>query len=314
MEQSAHSELKMVTSTSRIAGSEPKDLSVSVLPDDLYSVVTVTDTLTTLNSFGRMELPQILTLSTSTATCLHSRKTLCPMRWILTPSKLSALMTLKDNIQVISADSLDSPLAPTFTAHPKPDPETGELVTWGYQAKGDGTTDVCYVLFSKEGKKLEECWFHAPYAGLMHDAAITPNYVVFQIYPHVADLDRIKKGGLYFQYDETLPMYLGLLPKRNPKPEDIKWFQWDPDHFEGHVSNAFEKNGKVYVDFPVFKGNVFYFFPNKDGYSPPPQALTCRFPRFELDPNATDLRISEPEYLGEVMGEFSRIDERFQGL
>jgi carotenoid cleavage dioxygenase-like enzyme len=40
-------------------------------------------------------------------------------------------------------------VAPAFTAHPKPDPETGELVTWGYMAKGDGTTDVAYYLFSK---------------------------------------------------------------------------------------------------------------------------------------------------------------------
>jgi carotenoid cleavage dioxygenase-like enzyme len=203
--------------------------------------------------------------------------------------------------------------APTFTAHPKPDPETGELITWGYMAKGDATTDVAYYLFDKNGKKLEECWFHAPYAGLMHDVAITPNYVVFQMYPLACDLERIKAGGLYFEYDEKLPMYLLLLPKRNPKPADIKWFEWEPDHFEGHVSNAFEKNGKVYVDFPVFKGNVFNFFPDKDGKAPPRHALTCRFPRFELDPHTTNLKIPEPEWLSDITGEFSRIDERFQG-
>jgi carotenoid cleavage dioxygenase-like enzyme len=121
-------------------------------------------------------------------------------------------------------------------------------------AKGEGTTDVAYTLFSADGKKLEECWFHAPYSGLMHDVAITPNNVIFQIYPLDCNLERIKSGGLFFQYDETLPMYLGLLPKRNPKPEDIKWFHWDADHFEGHVSNAFERDGKVFIDFPVFKG------------------------------------------------------------
>lgn len=182
-------------------------------------------------------------------------------------------------------------VAPPFTAHPKPDPETGDLVTWGYMAKGDGTTDVAYYLFDKHGKTLEECWFHTPNARLMHDVAITPNYVVFQMYPLECNLERIEAGGLYFQYDATLPMYLLMLSKRSPKPDDIGWFTWDPGHVQGHVSNAFERNGKVYVDFPVFKGNAFTFFPNKDGKAPLGHTLTCRFPRFELDPSATDLRM-----------------------
>lgn len=37
----------------------------------------------------------------------------------------------------------------------------------GYEAKGDASTDVAYFLFDKNGKKLEECWVQAPYAGMM---------------------------------------------------------------------------------------------------------------------------------------------------
>lgn len=70
----------------------------------------------------------------------------------------------------------------TFTANtppqhspriPKSTPTQGNsspsLMHVGYEAKGDATTDF---LFGKDGKKLEECWVQAPYAGMMHDIAI----------------------------------------------------------------------------------------------------------------------------------------------
>jgi hypothetical protein len=56
----------------------------------------------------------------------------------------------------------------TFTAHPKFDPETGEMITMGYEAKGDGTNDVCYMRFDKNGKKIEECFIKTPHSGMMH--------------------------------------------------------------------------------------------------------------------------------------------------
>lgn len=92
--------------------------------------------------------------------------------------------------------------------HPKQDPETGEWIIYSYETKGEGTPDVKYFLFSEDGKKLEELEFKAPYAGLMHDIGITPNYVVFQIYPLVCDAERVKRGGNHWVYDEKLPMYL----------------------------------------------------------------------------------------------------------
>jgi carotenoid cleavage dioxygenase len=78
--------------------------------------------------------------------------------------------------------------APTFTAHPKVDPATGETICFGYETRGLGTRDVKYVLFDKGGKKIEEFDFQAPYCGLMHDVAFTKNYIIFQIYPRTHPL------------------------------------------------------------------------------------------------------------------------------
>lgn len=53
----------------------------------------------------------------------------------------------------------------------------------GYEAKGDMSTDVAYYLFDKHGKKLEECWFQTPFAGMMQSVASAlprcPFYLTF---------------------------------------------------------------------------------------------------------------------------------------
>src|SRR4029077_2971921 len=40
----------------------------------------------------------------------------------------------------------------TFTAHPKIDSETGDLVAFGYEARGDGTNDVAIIHVDRTGR------------------------------------------------------------------------------------------------------------------------------------------------------------------
>lgn len=126
------------------------------------------------------------------------------------------------------------------------------MMTMGYEAKGDGTTDVVYYLFSKEGKKLEECWFNAPYVGMMHDMAATDKWVIFIIPPlETQPVEDLKKGAKHFAWSEDKPLTFGILPRRNPKPEDIKWFTYN-NAFYGHTGNAFDgEDGCVYLDAPL---------------------------------------------------------------
>lgn len=65
----------------------------------------------------------------------------------------------------------------TFTAHPKFDPVTREMVCFGYEAKGDGTPDVCYWTVRPDGTFGETVWLVAPVVAMIHDFAVTENYV-----------------------------------------------------------------------------------------------------------------------------------------
>ena len=65
----------------------------------------------------------------------------------------------------------------TFTAHPKFDPATREMVCFGYEAKGDGTPDVCYWTVRPDGTFGETVWLIAPVVAMIHDFGVTENYV-----------------------------------------------------------------------------------------------------------------------------------------
>lgn len=67
----------------------------------------------------------------------------------------------------------------TFTAHPKLDEKTKELLCFGYEAKGDGTPDVCYFSVDATGNVMETVWLVAPVVAMIHDFAVTENWVSY---------------------------------------------------------------------------------------------------------------------------------------
>jgi len=119
-------------------------------------------------------------------------------------------------------------LSPTFTAHPKFDPVTGEMVCYGYEAGGNGndaSTDVVYYTIDADGRKTEELWFKSPFCGMIHDCGITENYLVLPLSPLKCSSDRLKKGGNHWAWDPNENQYYGVVPRRGGKSEDVKWFK-----------------------------------------------------------------------------------------
>src|SRR3990167_6477420 len=105
--------------------------------------------------------------------------------YAMDPDTLETLGVYDWNGQISSA---------TFTAHPKVDPATGNLLAFSYEAKGDGSPDMAYFEISPDGQLLHEIWFQAPYAGMVHDFAVTEHHVVFPIIPLTVDVERMKRS------------------------------------------------------------------------------------------------------------------------
>ncbi|GFF57523.1 lignostilbene-alpha,beta-dioxygenase isozyme III [Aspergillus udagawae] len=199
----------------------------------------------------------------------------------------------------------------TFTAHPKFDPVTGEVVCFGYEARGDGTPDVCYYCVSPTGQFTEVVWLVAPVVAMIHDFAVTDNWVIFPIIPQVCDIERMKQGGEHWQWSPETPLYLGVMPRRGAKAEDMKWFQYK-NSFPGHTANAYEdEKGHLVIDLGLSEKNVFFWWPDAEGSAPEPSSILSQLVRFTLDPQTEDLALPEPKVLQQGNSEFYRIDDRF---
>lgn len=120
--------------------------------------------------------------------------------------------------------------SPTFTAHPKFDPETGEMICFAYEAGGngnDGSLDIIMWTIDADGKKTEEAFYKAPFAGMIHDIGVSKNYVVMPLTPIKVNMDRMRRGGEKFAWDPYEDQWYGLVPRRGGKSEDIIWFRAD---------------------------------------------------------------------------------------
>ncbi|KAH7337362.1 carotenoid oxygenase [Pyrenochaeta sp. MPI-SDFR-AT-0127] len=211
--------------------------------------------------------------------------------------------------------------SPTFTAHPKIDPRTGSMLCFSYEAGGNGndaSKEMVFYEINKDGKKITEVWFEAPFCGYSHDFGFTTNYAILPVSPLKSDLNRLKQGGNHWAWDPKEDHLFAIVPRKNPLSKDVRWVRSD-NAFQGHIANAFEDEaGKLHYDLSMADDNVFWWFPEegKEPLHPGKRGRAIRSPmtRFIFDTASLskDSRV-EPTYKCETSTEFARIDDRFQG-
>jgi carotenoid cleavage dioxygenase len=202
----------------------------------------------------------------------------------------------------------------TFTAHPKIDPETGNMVAIGYAASGLCTDDVCYYEVSEEGELVREKWFKVPYYCMMHDFGITPDYLVLHIVPSIGSWERLEAGKPHFGFDTSLPVYLGIIPRREDlKQDDIRWFKRD-NCFASHVLNAWQEGSRVHFITPEAKNNMFPFFPDVNDAPFNPMEAASHLTDWVVDMASNGEEFAEVRQLTDTVSEFPRIDDRFTGV
>ncbi|MEI9963947.1 MAG: carotenoid oxygenase family protein [Caulobacteraceae bacterium] len=198
----------------------------------------------------------------------------------------------------------------TVSAHPKIDPRTGELLFYGYEASGDASRDMSFCVADKDGELVSEEWFEAPYAGMVHDFAITEDYVIFPIFPTIVEMDRLKAGGPHWVSDITQDAYLGVIPRKG-HARDLRWFKRPGGQFF-HVINAWNEGETITLDLCVSEMNSFPFIQDVSGMEyDPRKAATLPF-RWTLDLNRNDDKIDE-RLIRPVPGDLPRVDERRVG-
>ena len=125
-------------------------------------------------------------------------------------------------------------LKTAMTAHPKADPETGELHFYGYSPVPPYLT---YHRLSAAGELVVSRKVKVPKPTLMHDAAITANHVVWLDLPLTFQKRRLF-SGFPFAWDESYGARLGVMRHDDPTAT-VRWFEIDPCYVF-HVGTAHE--------------------------------------------------------------------------
>lgn len=194
-----------------------------------------------------------------------------------------------------------------FTAHPKIDAVTGEMVWFGYFAGPQRFSNLIdYGVTDKTGKIIRRDRFAAPYASVIHDFIVTRNYVLFPVLPLTGDLQRTMKGLPAWAWEPAKGAFIGVM-KRDASVDSIRWFEIEPS-FVLHAMNAWENGDKTHCE--VMEYPSAPFFPKADGS--PATAAEARLTRWTID-LAGNTNCMKREPLDDLNSEMPRVDDRLMG-
>jgi carotenoid cleavage dioxygenase-like enzyme len=127
-----------------------------------------------------------------------------------------------------------------FTAHPKVDPATGEMLFFGYSLF---KPSVQYGVVSARGEISGTTTIDVRRPASMHDFAVTPRHTLFMDLPLTINFKRLLRGRPLLKFEPQLGARFGVLP-RHGDGQAIKWFEVSPCYVF-HTLNAYEDGDEV---------------------------------------------------------------------
>ena len=193
----------------------------------------------------------------------------------------------------------------TFSAHPKVDHRTGELVNIGNAVHGlGGEAVIRYDVIDADGTPTKTEFIGVPHMTMMHTFLLTENWVVFPVNPLEFSLERAMAGGPMTAWVPDRPSKLGIMP-RNGTADDVRWIEIDPRHML-HEANAWEQDGRIIADVAAAEGTAL--FPDIHGNRASHKETQQSLRRWTIDPSGV-----EPwreEIINERDIQFPRPDDR----
>ena len=196
----------------------------------------------------------------------------------------------------------DGKLQGPMTAHPKIDPETGELLFFGYSPF---PPYLRYYVASADGKITRSEEIDVPVPTMMHDFIATRDHIIFMVFPATFRFENFASGAP-IRWEPELGTKIGVMP-RNGSSADIQWFETDPCYVF-HPMNAYSENGQVIADvcrfdrLPLFDGAEVNDLANGG---------SAKLTRWTLDLRGGTMK---EEQRDDSPAEFPRLDERYAGL
>jgi carotenoid cleavage dioxygenase len=132
-----------------------------------------------------------------------------------------------------------------YTAHPKIDPVTGELLGFRYWFDDP----FCeYFAVGPDGVLTRKVAVDTTASVMMHDFSVTEKYAVFYDLPVTFRIDLALDPSVPFPFawDDEYPARLGVL-SRTPGEDTVRWFDIDPCYVF-HPMNAYDDGDSIVLD------------------------------------------------------------------
>ncbi len=134
-----------------------------------------------------------------------------------------------------------------YTAHPKLDPDNGQLHAISYDW-ANYRDHVKYTVMGADARLVKSLDIPLPGMSMVHDMALTKHYAIVFDFPVTLSFIALGLGSKFpFRWDDKHQARVGLLP-REGKAEDIIWCNVSQS-YAFHPVNAYEdENGQVIID------------------------------------------------------------------
>ena len=210
------------------------------------------------------------------------------------------------DLSTISEETYGGQITSTFSAHPKLDHASGELLNFGNMIHGvSGAKEIRFDVIAADGTLTRSTIIPVPHMTLMHTFLATENWVVFPVLPLDMDMARAMRGGPPNAWVRGRPSKFAVMP-RNGTAADVRWFEHEPRHMF-HEFNAWEEDGKIIADVATAPGTAL--FPDEDGAIPTHAESALSLRRWTFDLTANTDAVKE-ETLNDRDIQFPRPDDR----
>jgi carotenoid cleavage oxygenase len=220
---------------------------------------------------------------------------------ILALVEVSLPTQVSSDLSTLGPFDFDGRLAGRFTAHPKIDPATGEMLFFGYEFLTEPY--VNFHVVDANGDLIRSQGIEIPRPVMMHTFAVTATRVVWLDLPVVFDVNLVGHQGFPFTWRPESGARVGVM-SRSSDDGKVVWIDIDPCYVY-HEFNAYDDaDGNIVLDVVVYP-QMF----ETDLYGPGSTSPSLQ--RWTIDPVAGRVAV---EHLDDRSEEFPRINDRFSGV
>ncbi|HEY4377987.1 MAG TPA: carotenoid oxygenase family protein [Acidimicrobiales bacterium] len=207
---------------------------------------------------------------------------------------------LDDELATVCHSDFDGTLPHGYTAHPKRDPQSGELHAISYYWGRPNLLE--YTVMGTDGRVRRRLDLPVPGNPMTHDMSLTEGHVVAYDLPVTFNLDAAMAGTAFpYQWDPDYGARIGVLP-REGDADQVQWIDVEPCYVF-HPLNAYDDGDRIVLDV-VRHPKMF----DRDKLGPNEGAPSLW--RWTVDAGSGTVK---EEQLDDRAVEFPRVDERVVG-